>query len=207
MEAQSSGWGKLLTSTSRLFFLVASLVSSLSKTGTGRAQPQGRRGSAEKLVKEKKKKEEEWTNAKGLPPLTGCLWDSPSQPGEGVLMIALGEDVKGGVQALSCMFFFVCFFFALVSCVTLFCEGKGRGHPNHMLELDLLHKHRPPQPPVCSHQVLFCKYMQIKHCRWHWWPRRAVEMFAAECCIPSPHSSHRPLQGKTAWEETKWFLR
>lgn len=87
-ERQNPCWRKLLASTSRPFISVASLESSLSKTGTGHTFPGGRIGSAEKLG-------EMWANEMGLPPLSGCLSDSPPpshhpppQSGKKILMIA-----------------------------------------------------------------------------------------------------------------------
>ena len=112
-EMQSPGWGKLLAFTSRLFISVASVKTSLSKTGTGRAHPGGRIGSTEKLG-------EKWTNEMGLPPLSGCLWDSPPQPGESGLMIVVGE-MRERRRSRSSKLHVA----ALVSCVTLFSEGGG----------------------------------------------------------------------------------
>lgn len=95
----------------KAFHAVASVESSLSETGTGRTHPGGRRCSAEKLG-------EKWTNAMGLPPLSGCLWDSPSQPGKSSLMIVVAEDQRGGVQEPSCMFLLGCL-------VSLFSQRVG----------------------------------------------------------------------------------
>lgn len=145
-ETQSPGWGKLLACTSRLFISVASVESSLSKTGTGRTHPGGRIGSAEKLG-------EKWTNEMGLPPLSGSLWDSPALPGKSSLMIVVGEmEEEESTHQVACF------------CSGVLCHSflRGGAYPSHMVELDLLHKHRPPQPPVYSHQVC-----SVNTCGWN----------------------------------------
>lgn len=125
------------------------------------------------------------------------------QPGKSCLMIAVGgmgeEESEHQVA---------CF------CSGVLCHSFlwGGAHPSHMVGLDLLHKHRPPQPPVCLHQLCSVNTLWIKLLWWHcvtflWWPSRVVEIFPPPCCITStlncaanPHSSQWPLKGETVWE-------
>lgn len=197
-ETQNQGWGKLLASTSRLFISDASVESSLSKTGTGRILPGGRIDLAEKL-------REKWANEMRLPPLSGCLWDSPSTAWWEKLNDSRRREgrKKGGVQAPSCMFLHWC----LVSLFSL--EGEEGGtSKSHGRSLICYIKADLHSPPSLLASTLFCKYTRGKLLWWHWWqPRRVVEMFTPPYCITSalgyatnPRSSYWPLRGETVWE-------